>query len=302
MTATLRLGTRGSMLARLQSQQTADLIEKANPDCVVELVIVKTTGDQVQDRPLADLGGKGLFTKEIEQALLRGDIDLAVHSYKDVPVTMPLVDASDLIIAAVPAREDARDVLVAAEGMTLDTLPQGARVGTGSLRRRTQLLAARGDLQVLGLRGNIDSRLSRQRSGEYDAIVLAMAGLRRGGLYDGATMTALPPEIVTPAAGQGALAVQCRADHAAARAAVAPLHDADTARCVDAERAVVLAMNADCHSPIGVYATLAGGEMSLMAVYTAGNGPPHRASATGPDAVRRVSRQLSRLRPSFGGG
>jgi hypothetical protein len=176
-------------------------------------------------------------------------------------------------------------VLVAAEGVTLESLPQGARVGTGSLRRRTQLLAARPDLQILPLRGNIDTRLRKQREGEYDAIVLAMAGLRRGGLFDAGTMTPLPPETLTPAAGQGALAIQCRAADAATIAAVASLHDPDTARCVDAERAVILALNADCHSPVGVYATLDAGRLSLTAVYTEADGPLRRAAGDDPAVV-----------------
>src|SRR3954469_14629907 len=152
----LRLGTRGSLLARSQSQMIADELMRLHPGLRVELIIIKTSGDQVQDKPLADIGGKGLFTKELEQALLDKQVDFAVHSFKDVPVTMPLVDQADLIIAAVPKREDARDVLASAKYRSIDELPNGARIGTGSLRRRCQLLARRPDLVVEGIRGNID--------------------------------------------------------------------------------------------------------------------------------------------------
>src|SRR4051812_27983929 len=177
-TQVLRLGARGSMLSRMQSQSVADALEKQHPGLQVELVLIKTTGDRITDRPLHDVGGKGLFTKEIEQALLAREIDLAVHSFKDVPVTMPLVDQSDLIIAAVPEREDPRDVLIAPTARRIAELPEGAKVGTGSPRRRCQLLAARADLRVEPIRGNVDTRLRKLRDGDYDAILLALAGLR----------------------------------------------------------------------------------------------------------------------------
>lgn len=267
--ASLRLGTRGSLLARTQSQSVAAAIEKAHPGLQVELIILKTTGDQVQDKPLADIGGKGLFTKELEQALLRNEIDLAVHSFKDVPVTMPLVDQADLTIACVPAREDPRDVLICRDAASdLAGLPPGARVGTGSLRRQAQLLSIRPDLQIAPLRGNIDTRLRKLRDGEFDAIVLAMAGLKRVGMYDSATMVALPVDQVTPSAGQGALALQARRNDAATHDRLAPLHQPDVASCVEAERQVVLELSGDCHSPIGAFATLEGDRMRLRAAYS----------------------------------
>src|SRR3954471_1277449 len=158
---TLRLGTRGSLLARTQSQLVASDLEKRHKGLAVELVIIKTSADQIQDKPLHEFGGKGLFTKELEQALLRNDVDVCVHSFKDVPVTQPLVDQADLIIAAVPEREDPHDVLVSMTAKRIDDLPQGARVGTGSFRRRCQLLAVRPDLKIELLRGNIDTRLKK---------------------------------------------------------------------------------------------------------------------------------------------
>ncbi len=280
MAIPLRLGTRGSLLARTQSQLVAAAIEKANPSVAVELVILKTTGDQVQDRPLADIGGKGLFTKELEQALLRNEIDLAAHSYKDVPVTMPLVDQSELAIACVPHREDARDVLVVRDGeANVRSLPAGAKVGTGSLRRQCQLLDLRSDLQILPIRGNIDTRLRKLREGEYDAIVLAMAGLKRTGLFDSTTMSPLPIEELTPSAGQGALALQIRLSDEQTRSILAPLHQLEAAECVKIERHVVEYLNGDCHSPIGAHAVFdqAGITLSVAIGEAGGKLPVRRA-------------------------
>ncbi|HEX8324652.1 MAG TPA: hydroxymethylbilane synthase [Tepidisphaeraceae bacterium] len=276
----IRLGTRGSLLARTQSQQVADSVMRATPGVRVELVILKTTGDRVQDRPLADLGGKGLFTKELEQALLAGTVDFAVHSYKDVPVTMPLVDASELAIVAVPPREDARDVLVTRGGAaSVACLPPSAKVGTGSLRRKCQLLAQRTDLIVEGVRGNIDTRLRKLEAGEFDAIVLAAAGLKRAGLYNPASMTLLDPTDMVPSPGQGALAIQCRRDDVHTIGLLRALHDPVTERCVNVERQVVQALNGDCHSPIAAYAVERQGRIVLRIAVggTDGAGPVRRA-------------------------
>ncbi len=251
----VRLGTRGSLLARMQSEMVAAELRNLQPDVRIELVIVKTTGDRITDRPLHDVGGKGLFTKELELALLNNEIDFAVHSYKDVPVTMPLVDIADLVIAAVPRRADARDVLVAGPTIrSIDDLPQGARVGTGSLRRQCQLLNRRPDLTVVPIRGNIDTRLKKQRDGEVDAVILAAAGLQRAGLFDDNAMIAIPIETMVPAAGQGALALQCRADDQFVRQLLGSMDDPVTRSSTDIEREVILRLNADCHSPIGVHA------------------------------------------------
>lgn len=277
----IRLGTRGSPLARAQSRVIADDLERAEPLLRVELVIVKTTGDSVQDRPLAELGGKGLFTKEIEQHLLAGALDFAVHSYKDVPVTMPLVDTPDLIIAGVPPREDARDVLIGRPGITgIDDLPQGARVGTCSLRRRCQLLNRRPDLVIEDLRGNIDSRLARAAAGAFDAILLAAAGLKRAGWFDATHMVALPFEAMLPAAGQGALALQCRRDDPLTADLLRLLHHEPTARCVEVEREVISLLQADCRSPVAAYATLTGDQLTLRAAAGLTGGiPPVRQTS-----------------------
>ena len=264
-TTLFRLGTRGSLLARTQSQIVANAVEKAHPGVHVELVTIRTSGDRILDRPLHDVGGKGLFTKEIEQALLAGEIDFAVHSFKDVPVTMPLVDESGLVVAAVPGREDVRDVLVAEGAPTVDALPQGARVGTGSLRRRCQLLARRPDLRVELVRGNIDTRLRKVREKQYDAILLAAAGLNRASLFDHSWMSMVDVEIMLPAPGQGALALQCRRDDERTRELLAALNHADTAECVAAERALVAALQADCHSPVAALATVKAGSLRLDA-------------------------------------
>lgn len=287
---TLRLGTRGSLLARTQSQLVADALEQSHPSLTVALRIFKTTGDQVADRPLQEVGGKGLFTKELEVALLEGDIDFAVHSFKDVPVTMPLVDQTDLIVSAVPRREDPRDVLASRDGFrSINGLPRGAKVGTGSLRRRSQILAARPDLVVESIRGNIDTRLRKMQEGQYDAVVLAMAGLKRTGLFDNARMTPLEFDALLPAPGQGALALQCRKGDTKTRGLLGALDDAATATCVAAERELVWRLQGDCHSPIAAAATIDGATLTLRAAVAARGGEPPvvRAAAASGNAAER---------------
>lgn len=282
------------MLSRMQSQMMADALEKLHPGLKVELVIIKTTGDQIQDKPLHEAGGKGLFTKELEQALLAGSVDFAVHSYKDVPVTMPLVDTTDLVIAAVPRREDPRDALICPSARKVIDLPRGAKVGTGSLRRRCQILALRPDVSVELIRGNIDTRIKKQRSGEFDAVILAMAGLRRSGLFDDQFMTAIEPEEMLPAAAQAALAIQCRKADTGTRAILDKLNSPDDATCVNLERAVVQALNGDCHSPIAAHATLENGQPTLrVTVGKKGGHPPLiSASASGGGALDEVLASL----------
>ena len=299
----LRLGTRGSLLARMQSQLVANELEKRHPGVSVDLRIYKTSGDTITDRPLHELGGKGLFTKELELALLNREIDVAVHSFKDLPVTMPLVDESDLVIAAVPRREDPRDVLVSAAGQrTLAELPAGARIGTTSLRRRCQILALRQDLSIEPMRGNIDTRLKKQAAGEYDAIVLAMAGLVRTNLFDTAQMVPIELDQMLPAAGQGALAVQCRRDAADVQAKLSVLHDPVTAACVDLERAIVRELHGDCRSPIAVLASVPepGDGFVCRAVVGARGGelPLAKTEARAPltDPDRAVSEMMAALR------
>ncbi|HWB54877.1 MAG TPA: hydroxymethylbilane synthase [Tepidisphaeraceae bacterium] len=293
---TLRLGTRGSRLATMQSQLIADALMQAHPGLKVQTLLIQTTGDRVQGQPLNEIGGKGLFTKELEQALLANKIDFAVHSFKDVPITMPLIDVSDLVIAATPAREDVRDVLVGAA--RIGDLAKGSRVGTGSLRRRCQLLDQRPDLDVQMIRGNVDTRLRKQREGQIDAVILALAGLKRSHLYDESQMTPIGLEQMLPAAGQGALAIQCRRADSAIQQVLGVLNDPATAACVDLEREVVRQLNGDCHSPIAALATTTAQELHLrVAVGQRDGSPPvKRAEARGLDAssvLAQVMQQLS---------
>lgn len=262
---TLRLGTRGSKLAMAQSQQIADALMRHHAGLRVELVICKTTGDRVTDRLLQDIGGKGLFVKEIEEALLRKEIDFAVHSFKDLPVTEPLVDESDLVIAAVPRRADVRDVLVSHKSTDLMSLPSGARVGTGSLRRRCQILAARRDLQIVPIRGNVDTRIGKVTSGELDAVILAAAGLDRCGLRHAGRDHAIETALILPAAAQGALALQCGREDSETIDLLKALNHSPTRICTDLERAVVALLDGDCHSPIAALAEMEGNSIRLRA-------------------------------------
>ena len=298
--AVIRLGTRGSLLARRQAALVSAEIKVFHPDVEIETVIIKTSGDQITDKPLYEEGGKGLFVKELEMALLEGRIDFAVHSCKDMPVTMPLVDESKLSIAAIPKRADVRDVLISEKAATIETLPTNATVGVGSLRRKCQLLARRGDLRCVGVRGNIDTRIKKLRSGEFDAIILAMAGLARAGLFDPQIMFSIPAEAMLPAPGQGALALQCRAEDSQTSRVLGFLDHADSRTAVEAERAVVAAMRCDCHSPIGVYARIDHRMMEVRAVLGSADGelPIKFAKANGEardmaEITAEIVRQLS---------
>ena len=255
----LRLGTRASPLARVQAEGVRAALAARHPGLTVELVFVRTTGDRVTG-PLAAAGGKGLFVKEIEEALLDGRIDAGVHSMKDVPARL----AAGLVIGAVPERADARDVLIGGDG-GLAGLPAGARIGTASPRRRAQLLAHRPDLVVVLLRGNVDTRLRKWRAGEVDALLLAAAGLARLGISEPAAQP-LPIDEFLPAVGQGALALECRADDGATRALLAAVDQPAAATAVAAERAFLAAVGGDCNSAIAAHATLAGGRLTLRAL------------------------------------
>jgi hydroxymethylbilane synthase len=243
---TLRIGSRGSALALWQAEHVRARLQALGHE--VAIVVITTTGDRIQDRRLESVGGKGAFLKEIEEALLADEVDLAVHSLKDVPTALP----DGLRLTAILERADPRDVLLSA-GARLDALPPGARVGTTSLRRRAQLLARRPDLDVQDLRGNVDTRIRRLREGAYDAILLARAGLVRLGREAEATET-LEPEVLLPAPGQGAIAIECRATDARTAEAVAPLDHPQTARAVTAERAFLAALHGGCNVPLGAYA------------------------------------------------
>lgn len=263
MTATgvIALGTRGSKLAIRQTELISNLLREHFPGVELRTVIVQTEGDRIQDRPLSQFGDKAVFVLAIERALLNGTIDLAVHSLKDVPAD---VETPHLALAAFSARADPRDVLVSRSGASLADLPPGSRVGTSSLRRRVQLMAVRPDLVSVDIRGNVDTRLRKVREGNYDAIILAAAGLVRLGL-DNDISEYLSIEEFVPDAGQGIMVVQSRTgDDAAAMASA--IDDTDSRRRAEAERAVVRALGAGCHSPVGAYAARDGAVMQVRAV------------------------------------
>jgi len=248
----LRLGTRGSALARWQTNHIADRMREVYPQLVTETVVISTRGDQVLDTPLPLVGGKGLFTAELEAALHSGEIDCAVHSLKDLPTE----DPDGLTVGAIPPRADPADVLVSREGYTLETLPEGAIIGTSSNRRAAQLLHLRPDLRMKDIRGNINTRVRKALNPAqgYDAIVLAQAGLTRLGMQDSISQV-LTFEQMLPAPGQGALAVQCR-DEPESLQRLAPIHDAQTALAVVAERAFLAALGGGCSVPVAAFATV----------------------------------------------
>jgi hydroxymethylbilane synthase len=263
----LRLGTRGSALARAQSDLVRRALEDRHPGLRVDIVVIRTSGDAEEPSrvrgPLPAAGLKGLFVKEIEEALLAGAIDLGVHSMKDMPARL----APGLAIGAVPARAPAHDVLVGGDATGLQGLRRGARVGTGSVRRRAQLLARRPDLDVVPLRGNVDTRLRRWREGDFDALVLAAAGLARLGIVEPAARP-LSPEEFLPPVGQGALALECRADDAVTHARLAALDDPPTAAAVAAERAFLAGLGGDCNTPLAGHATVMGNALLLRGLVT----------------------------------
>ncbi|MCG9915338.1 MAG: hydroxymethylbilane synthase [Phenylobacterium sp.] len=260
----VRIGARGSQLSLAQAGQMQRRIAAAlgaapqDAEKVAPLIVIRTSGDQIQDRRLLEVGGKGLFTKEIEEAMLEGRIDCAVHSMKDMPALLP----EGLVIAAIPEREDPRDAFLSRGAATLEDLPQGAKLGTASLRRQAQSLHARPDLDVQLLRGNVGTRIAKLEAGEYDAIILALSGLKRLGL-DGAARSFIDPVERPPAPGQGALAIETReADQD--QPWLAALRDLDTTITVAAERGAMAALESSCRTPIGAYATLKARQLVLI--------------------------------------
>ncbi len=265
MRRSLRIGTRGSQLALAQSRWVQAALRQLHPDIDVALVTIKTTGDRFVDQPLSTIGGKGVFVKEIEDALASGSIDCAVHSMKDVPAEL----APGLVIAAIPPREDARDTLITRDGRTLHQLPRAARLGTSSLRRMALIRAARPDLQVTPLRGNVDTRLRKLDAGQLDAIVLAAAGLRRLSIERSGVAFFDPQEFI-PAIGQGALAIESRDD--TARELLASLDHPVTRTAVCAERAFLLRVGGSCRTPLAAHATIDGGRVDLRALIASPDG------------------------------
>lgn len=261
LTNQLVIGARGSKLSLWQANHIADLLRAAHPQLAVSIQTFVTTGDKFLDAPLAKLGGKGLFTKEIETAMLLGEIDLAVHSLKDMPAELP----SGLMIAAVTKRHDPEDAFISNTYTSLECLPLGAKLGTSSLRRKAQILSKRPDLVVANLRGNVDTRLRKLDNGEYDAIILAVAGLKRLGL-GGRITQVLPREICLPAVGQGALAIETRLNDATVQNLVACLEDNATRQAISAERAYLQVLEGSCQIPVGVFGQIVDEKLQLQAV------------------------------------
>jgi hydroxymethylbilane synthase len=249
MPSELNIGTRGSQLALFQANWVKDQLGKAHPDLRVTLIKIKTTGDKIQDVPLAKIGGKGLFVKEIEESLLRKKIDLAVHSIKDVPTEFP----QGLHLSAITKREDPRDAFISRDGRTLKNLPQGAKIGTSSLRRQAQLLHFRSDFELIPLRGNLDTRLNKLKTMHLDGIVLALAGVRRLGLEERVTEI-IPADVSLPAIGQGALGIETRVDDREVEEKIGFLNDRDSSISVIAERAFLRKLEGGCQVPLAAYA------------------------------------------------
>lgn len=257
----IRIGTRGSALALRQTEIVADALREATPGIEIDVRVIKTEGDRRQDVSLEEVGGQGVFVKDIEQALFDGEIDMAVHSLKDMPPVTP----AGLTIGGVLARGDVRDALVSRGNLNLNTLPRGARVGTDSRRRSVQVLAMRPDLRLESIRGNVDTRVRKTESGEYDAVVLAMAGLERLGLLS-KVAEVFEVEAVVPAVGQAVLAVECRAADAATLALLARIEDSGTRAAITAERAYLRRLGAGCRLPVGAFAEVAGSNLRLRAM------------------------------------
>ena len=254
----IRIATRKSPLAMWQAEHVSARLIEAHPGLEVKLVTFTTQGDKILDTPLAKIGGKGLFVKELERAILDGDADIAVHSMKDVPVELP----EGLYLPVILQREDPRDAFVSNDYKDLTDLPQGARLGTSSLRRQCQLREARPDLVILDLRGNVNTRLAKLDAGDYDAIILACAGLKRLG-FDERIRTSLSPEVSLPAIGQGAIGIECRNDDARINNLIAVLDDPITHICVDAERAMNARLEGGCQVPIAGFAELNDDQLQL---------------------------------------
>jgi hydroxymethylbilane synthase len=294
----IKIGTRGSLLATTQSTWVKNQIEAEHPGVSVELEIIVTKGDKILDVPLAKVGGKGLFVKEIEEALLRRDVDLAVHSMKDVPSELP----KELHLGIIPLRENPHDAFISTQFTTLADLPLGATVGTSSLRRRAQLASLRPDLNIVDLRGNLDTRLRKLDEGQFQAIILAAAGLNRLGMSSRATGYFSAKEML-PAVGQGALGIELRRDDAELLAGLAFLNDAKTTVAVAAERAFLYRLEGGCQVPIGAFAEVNNGQLELTGLVASVDGKQVlKDSVSGPeDKAQDLGTQLANKLLDMGG-
>ena len=265
-----------------QTKWVIDQLKKAGAQNEFEIKEIVTKGDQIVDVQLSKVGGKGLFVKEIQQQMIAGEIDFAVHSMKDVPAELP----EELFISCMPKRVDARDVLICENGYTLETLPEGAVIGTSSLRRGAQMLAARPDFDIQWIRGNIDTRLKKLETEKFNAILLAKAGLERMGWTDRVTFEALDADMMVPAVGQGVLAIESRKDDAEVTAILQLLHDDVTAKAATAERTFLKAIEGSCHVPVGGYATVDGNAVTLTGLIASVDGKEVlRVTKTSTDAI-----------------
>jgi len=294
----IKIGTRGSLLATTQSTWVRKQIEAEHPGITVELVKIVTKGDKILDVPLAKVGGKGLFVKEIEEALLRKDVDLAVHSMKDVPSELP----DELHLGIIPPRENPHDAFISTRFAKLADLPKGATVGTSSLRRRAQLTALRPDLKIVDLRGNLDTRLRKLDEGKFQAIILAAAGLNRLGMSSRATGYFTAKEML-PAVGQGALGIELRKDDDELLAGLSFLNDANTTIAVAAERAFLYRLEGGCQVPIGAFAEVDGGQVELTGLVASVDGKEVlKDSISGPNAeAQQIGAQLANKLLDMGG-
>lgn len=283
MKAELKIGTRQSLLALWQSNFIAGELRKEYPKCEVTLKKIVTKGDRILDVPLAQIGGKGLFTKEIEEELLDGTVDLAVHSLKDMPTVLP----EGLCLTVITSRANVGDAFVSNKYNSFAELPQGAVLGTSSLRRRAQLLAARPDLKIVDLRGNVDTRLRKLDEGNMDAIILAAAGLQRLGHGD-RIKEIIPTSVCLPAVGQGALAIECRTDNTEVREMLAFLNDTATKQATDAERAFLGLVEGGCQVPIGVHAEVQNNEIKIEAIIASLDGSTVLRNTISGDAEKAV--------------
>jgi hydroxymethylbilane synthase len=276
MKLSFRIGTRGSLLALWQANHIKDLLLESRPELCPELRIIRTTGDRNLDSPLSEIGGKGVFVKEIEEALLSEEVDVAVHSMKDLPAVLP----EGLVIGAVAERHDPRDALLSEGDIRLDELPEGARVGTGSLRRAAQLLNLMPGLRIVPIRGNVDTRVKKLREGEeYDAVILAAAGLGRMGLLEEAAEI-IPADVMVPAPGQGIIAVECREGDGGTRDIISGINHSASWIAGTAERAFLRRLGGDCNIPAGCYAEVGGGSIGITGIL---------ASPDGKTAIREHS-------------
>ena len=299
----IRIGTRGSPLALAQAHEVRGRLMTAHavPESLIEIVVIRTSGDRIQDRPLSEIGGKGLFTKEIEEALLAGGIDCAVHSMKDMPTVLP----DGLEISCLLAREDVRDAFLSPRAASLGQLPPGAVVGTSSLRRQAQVLRLRPDLRVVPFRGNVQTRLRKLEEGVADATLLACAGLRRLGLADKITAP-LATDAFLPAIAQGAIGIETRISDIRMRALLAPLDHPETSVCIAAERALLARLDGSCRTPIAGLAVLGSGRLLLRSMILTPDGRVAHATmrqgapADGPDMGRDAADELlGRAGPDF---